>query len=140
MLKALLTIFGALLIVPSVAFGHWSSTPDSIHVVTQMARNHPVYYHFTDTTDSDWMFLARHSTFNICLDADTAGTAGSATVRIRKAISADSTNGSYIIDDVVLNGTPPLHCLFNVPGGRSIQVDVVLSPTAATAVVSVEAN
>ena len=131
----------ALLLAVSPAFAQWSSSRASLTTApikidkVQFAA----YYHFTDATDSGWLHLYKYRTYTVCLDADIAGTGGSATVQIRREISAATANGSYAVDDVVLTGIAPLACLA-VQGGRSIMVDVVTAPNSTTAIVSVEAD
>ena len=131
----------ALLFIASSASAQWSSARASLTTAPIKIDkvSFAAYYHFTDTTDSGWLHLYKYRTYTVCLDADNAGTGGSATVQIRREISSATGDGSYIVDDVVLTGIAPLACL-TVQGGRSIMVDVATAPNSTTAIVSVEAN
>jgi len=144
-MRTLLLVTLALLLcaAPSYAGGQWSSQPDENTAVIPNKANWGAnaYYRFTDATDSTWMSLIIGPSYEICLDSDIAGTGGSTTITIRRAISGSTTVGSYVLENKVLTGLYPLACLEKlVPGGREIQVVVATAPNSTTAVVSVEGH
>lgn len=138
----LIFVFIIFYAAPVLAAGQWSNQPgaNSSAVPTRADKNAPVYYRFDAATNSGWMELKPVDViYSICLDSDIAGTGGTATVQILKALSAITANGSYVVEGKVLTGEWPLICV-TVAGGRSIMVKAVTAPDSTTAVVSVEAN
>ena len=132
----------AALIVSGAAQAQWSTEPDALstYVPTAIPMQDawaPIYYHFSDTTDSGWVTLRESFVFSVCLNGDIASASGGATVQVRRSVTAASVNGSSVILLRTLTGTYPNACIYDVVGGVSILVDVLTNGGSVDAVVSV---
>jgi hypothetical protein len=113
----------------------WRTDATGVTECPQVGAGEECLYAFTDETDSNWLTIGNRA--SVCLDGDVAGVENGAAVQIRRAISAESANGSYVISGMTLTGVYPGECLYEIQRGR-IMVDVVSAPRNASAVVMVE--
>ena len=143
------------LLVAGSAFGaiteQWSKYKDSYSTgnLPTSVGSKAVYYRFDSAdVDSTWLYLDKGRSYTVCLDPDTTATTAGATVKIWGSISSfgatagvPSFIGAYIINGVTLTGTYPAACIYDVPGGVKIAVEVVANAADAyTSVVSVVSN
>lgn len=130
-----LAFLACLISIPALASGAWTKDPTDATKTCTPGGTGVCYWRFTAAGD-DSSYFPVNAGSTICLDPDIASSGGTATVYIRMAISSQSANGSFNLEGALLNGTPPLACIYNVPAAR-VAIDVQTGPSAVTAAVCV---